>query len=590
MNVKKQRFLAVLALILAVCMMVSACSKKSEPKQDSSTAEETSSESAEESSEEAVEGSSEEPEETNTPIDVNVNGMFEKVSSAPGAGESLEITGSKQLFGELSDKLENYEPVSLTADQFAEMDRAMRAYTPGDETPIINATDYYYYYEHLTPEQQDIYDSMYLLAMDPSSMNNIVAVNTTQDPYSDEFVQDYWVALYAIGDDHPEFWWINPANGGHSIVPYIRTENGKSVLMLQMDSAYENYEEDVLAFNAAVESFLADIDPEWTDEEKALAVHDKLINLATYNTPVLEKEEGDLAHTAYGAFVADSAGIANYCVCDGYSLAYEYCMQMLGIPCVVVRGRVEVPYPDGETGGHAWNLVQIDGIWYEMDSTWDDQTTFMDQVAEQYEPGSYEYQFFEEMTSDTAYMDLVQHCKYELMSTEIEDYVSPSYLTYTNADGAYFDPVGDSWRRRYCDYEETIDHPKGVLTALLPVADGTPAEETPEASESTEEPAEATSTDIVGVYYISQLDQMDEAALKAAYGNDYYERLPIIELRADGTGSMSKPDQTIEVTYTFSNDILILTGPDGGSLLFVHVDGKLTISNSDGTYMVFSKM
>ena len=151
MNVKKQRFLAVLALILAVCMMVSACSKKSEPKQDSSTAEETSSESAEESSEEAVEGSSEEPEETNTPIDVNVNGMFEKVSSAPGAGESLEITGSKQLFGELSDKLDEADlkagkasvQVESTGDRWFGVTYQADAATVREEIKILHDAGVY---------------------------------------------------------------------------------------------------------------------------------------------------------------------------------------------------------------------------------------------------------------------------------------------------------------------------------------------------------------------------------------------------------------------------------------------------------------
>ena len=53
---------------------------------------------------------------------------------------------------------------------------------------------------------------------------------------------------------------------------YVENDNIKEMARI----FYENYEEDVLAFNAAVESFLADIDPEWTDEEKALAVHDMI--------------------------------------------------------------------------------------------------------------------------------------------------------------------------------------------------------------------------------------------------------------------------------------------------------------------------
>ena len=39
-------------------------------------------------------------------------------------------------------------------------------------------------------------------------------------------------------------------------------------------------------------------------------------------------------------------------------------MEIAGIPCEYVSGYA--------TGGHAWNLVEIDGEWYHVDTTWDD--------------------------------------------------------------------------------------------------------------------------------------------------------------------------------------------------------------------------
>ena len=43
-------------------------------------------------------------------------------------------------------------------------------------------------------------------------------------------------------------------------------------------------------------------------------------------------------------------------------------MNELGIPCDIVFGTCT------NGGGHAWNLVQLDGNWYQMDVTWDDQS------------------------------------------------------------------------------------------------------------------------------------------------------------------------------------------------------------------------
>ena len=64
-------------------------------------------------------------------------------------------------------------------------------------------------------------------------------------------------------------------------------------------------------------------------------------------------------HSAYGAIVKSSA------VCDGYARAYQYLLYKVGILSHVATG-----VADG--GGHAWNLVKLDGKWYYTDLTWDD--------------------------------------------------------------------------------------------------------------------------------------------------------------------------------------------------------------------------
>lgn len=44
-------------------------------------------------------------------------------------------------------------------------------------------------------------------------------------------------------------------------------------------------------------------------------------------------------------------------------------MRILGIPCETVTGTGE---QDGVSQNHAWNAIQIDGNWYQVDVTWDD--------------------------------------------------------------------------------------------------------------------------------------------------------------------------------------------------------------------------
>ncbi|MCR4746844.1 MAG: hypothetical protein K5836_00050 [Clostridiales bacterium] len=50
------------------------------------------------------------------------------------------------------------------------------------------------------------------------------------------------------------------------------------------------------------------------------------------------------------------------CDCDGYTAAFQICMSLLGVPCKAFA-----------TDNHIFNLVQLNGSWYAVDATWDDQ-------------------------------------------------------------------------------------------------------------------------------------------------------------------------------------------------------------------------
>lgn len=57
-------------------------------------------------------------------------------------------------------------------------------------------------------------------------------------------------------------------------------------------------------------------------------------------------------------------------VCSGYSLAAYFLLNKAGIPARIITGY-------GGNGAatesnHMWNMVQLDGNWYNMDITWDD--------------------------------------------------------------------------------------------------------------------------------------------------------------------------------------------------------------------------
>ncbi|MBH1940399.1 hypothetical protein I5677_05745 [Mobilitalea sibirica] len=110
--------------------------------------------------------------------------------------------------------------------------------------------------------------------------------------------------------------------------------------------------------------------------EKVKAVHDYIVRNTAYDYDNLKantipeesyKIEGVLFH--------------NTAVCQGYADTFQLFMELLEIESKVVVGK------DLKNGvGHAWNMVELDGQWYQIDVTWDDP------VPDQ--EGIVQYQYF----------------------------------------------------------------------------------------------------------------------------------------------------------------------------------------------------
>ena len=59
-------------------------------------------------------------------------------------------------------------------------------------------------------------------------------------------------------------------------------------------------------------------------------------------------------------------------VCYGYATAFRVLLDAADIPNAYIEGWAynQNNWPNGEQ--HAWNYVQVDGVWYAIDPTWDD--------------------------------------------------------------------------------------------------------------------------------------------------------------------------------------------------------------------------
>ena len=94
-----------------------------------------------------------------------------------------------------------------------------------------------------------------------------------------------------------------------------------------------------------------------TDYEKIDAVYDWLCQNVTYDYENLEDTSYLLKHTAYAALIDRTA------VCQGYAVLFYRLMLELNVDARVIVG-------DGG-GPHAWNIVELNNLYYNLDSTWD---------------------------------------------------------------------------------------------------------------------------------------------------------------------------------------------------------------------------
>ncbi len=177
--------------------------------------------------------------------------------------------------------------------------------------------------------------------------------------------------------DYPEAFWLgscsytvsyqpssNAYKNGEPVVCYLRS------IKVKPNERYAGAGDpaEIAAFQQAVEQTAAEIKETFSDQpdryEQVLAIHDYLCTHVSY-------KENSYAHTAAGVFLKNRE-----VVCEGYAKAFKILCGRFGIPAVLIPGGALKS--NGTREGHMWNYVQMeDGFWYMLDTTWDDQKTYI---------------------------------------------------------------------------------------------------------------------------------------------------------------------------------------------------------------------
>ncbi|MDE6404614.1 MAG: InlB B-repeat-containing protein [Lachnospiraceae bacterium] len=168
-------------------------------------------------------------------------------------------------------------------------------------------------------------------------------------PYETTEPAKIGLLVSGVLNEHPDLYYVN-GRYSYNYSPVTST-------IMQLSITYNTTFNDAEC-QKGVSAALASVEQGMSDLQKAIVLHDYLAVNCEYdyenlNANTLPSESFNI----YGVFVKRTA------VCQGYALAYKYLLNQVGIECHMVTSTAM---------NHAWNLIKLDGQYYQVDVTWDD--------------------------------------------------------------------------------------------------------------------------------------------------------------------------------------------------------------------------
>ncbi|MDO5702920.1 MAG: hypothetical protein Q4G47_06170 [Lachnospiraceae bacterium] len=197
-------------------------------------------------------------------------------------------------------------------------------------------------YDQLSPDVQHVYSQLY------TGITDLRSEFTVRAGGSEEIKS----AITAIMVDHPEFFWLD---GSASMNGFTTFGIWQVKLDFNMDAA------DIPTVREAIENralqYELALSPDAGDYEKVKAAYEFIIDITDY---VADSPQNQNIQSVF---------INGMSVCAGYGRALQYLLGRVGVWCAYIEGTTGT-----EAEGHAWNLVNIDGVYAYVDPSWGDPT------------------------------------------------------------------------------------------------------------------------------------------------------------------------------------------------------------------------
>jgi len=208
----------------------------------------------------------------------------------------------------------------------------------------------YYYYGLLNDREKELYKS-FLYAL--LNMKPIVEIT---EVFNSEQVKR--ISRYII-NDRPDIFWYRGE--------YVITTRNNVIIRIEFHYVYTEAQKENIIHHIENSPLYKHINlkikAERSDFEKALKLYELIIQNTEY-----EKGAVDIGGSCYEyAYGLEGVILKHRAVCAGYSKAFQYFANKHNIQCTIVTGQTK-------RSRHAWNLVNLYGNYYYIDTTWGDPT------------------------------------------------------------------------------------------------------------------------------------------------------------------------------------------------------------------------
>ena len=176
-------------------------------------------------------------------------------------------------------------------------------------------------------------------------------------------VADLMSCVYDETDDPREGDYLRCRCSGYEMDYSYTEDSGSFEYTINISPSYITTPKQEALVDEAVKDIVSGLSG--SEYDRVREVCEYLKDTVRYDKTAAKSESNKLKSSAYAAIVQHTAA------CRGYSAAAYRLLRECGIAVRVVTGTVTLP--DGSTENHSWNIVCIDGSWYNMDITWDDQ-------------------------------------------------------------------------------------------------------------------------------------------------------------------------------------------------------------------------